>query len=94
LSWSSESLSSTCSPLLEWPSTVFFVDWRKFLFPGFLFDSFFWGFIYLYSAPLLLFCIVIFNSYHSLFIVSFFSLWYLLKSSLSSFICFCVFSCY
>jgi hypothetical protein len=26
LSWSSESLSSTCSPLLEWPSTVFFVD--------------------------------------------------------------------
>jgi hypothetical protein len=33
------------------------------------------------------------NSIVSLFIVSFVSLWYLFKSSLSSFICFCVFSC-
>jgi hypothetical protein len=41
---SSEILSSTCSTLLEWPSTIFFVFFnvRDFLFTGFPFDSFFW----------------------------------------------------
>jgi hypothetical protein len=36
----SEILSSTCSSLLEWPSTVFHLTKEAFLFPGFLFDSF------------------------------------------------------
>jgi hypothetical protein len=40
-----------------------------------------------------IFCVVIFNSYVTFFIVSFVSLWCLLKSFLSSFICFYVFSC-
>jgi hypothetical protein len=40
-----------------------------------------------------IFCVVFFISYVSFFIVSFVSLWYLLKSSLSLFSCFCVFSC-
>jgi hypothetical protein len=36
-----EILSFTCSNLLAWLSTVVLFDLRNFLFPGFLFDSFF-----------------------------------------------------
>jgi hypothetical protein len=41
-----------------------------------------------------MFCVAIFNSYISFFIVYFVSLCCLLKSSLSFFICFCIFSCF
>jgi hypothetical protein len=52
LSLSAEILSSTCSSLLEWTSTVFFFNLMDFLFQGFLFDSFFWGLPYLCPTPL------------------------------------------
>jgi hypothetical protein len=49
---SSEILSSTCSSLLEWPSTVFFI-WLKGLFISRISVwFFFWGFPYLCSTPL------------------------------------------
>jgi hypothetical protein len=41
LSSSPEILSSTCSSLLVWLSSVFFVWFKEFLFPVFLFDSVF-----------------------------------------------------
>jgi hypothetical protein len=40
LSWSPEILSSTCSRVLEWFSTVVFIWFRDFLFSGFLFVCF------------------------------------------------------
>jgi hypothetical protein len=93
LSSSSEILSSTFYSLLEWPSTVFFV-WLMGLFIS---NISVWFFFLMYSISLFnssfMFYVVFFISYISFFIVSFGSLWYLLKSSLSSFICFCVFSC-
>jgi hypothetical protein len=41
---SPEIVSSTYSSMLEWLSTAFFIDLRNFLFPGFLFDFFFFFF--------------------------------------------------
>jgi hypothetical protein len=52
LSSSYEILPSACYNLMEWPSTVFFIWMKRFLFPGFLFDSFFWGFPDLWSTSL------------------------------------------
>jgi hypothetical protein len=56
-----------------------------------------WFFVLKFSMTLFnssfTFCVVFFISYVSFFIVSFYSLWCLLKSSLSSFTCFNVFLC-
>jgi hypothetical protein len=41
LSLSPEILSSTCSCLLEWLSTLFFIWLKEVFVPGFLFDYFF-----------------------------------------------------
>jgi hypothetical protein len=77
-------LSSTCSSLLE---PVVFV-WLKGLFIS---RISIWFFFLRLSISLsnssFTFYVVIFNSYISPFIVSFASLWCLLKFSLSSFIC-------
>jgi hypothetical protein len=84
-------LSSTCSSLLEWPSTVYLTK-GTFYFQEFcwiLFSDVFHIFVQLLFYILF----VIFNSYISFLVVSFVSLWCLLKSSLSSFICFYIFSC-
>jgi hypothetical protein len=51
------------------------------------------GFPYLYSTPPLYFVLSSLIHLSLFFIVSFVSFWCLLKSSLSSFICFYVFSC-
>jgi hypothetical protein len=53
LSLSSENLSSTYYSLLEWPSTVIFVWLKGFFISRISVDSFFWGFLYLCSTPLL-----------------------------------------
>jgi hypothetical protein len=56
LSLSTEFLSSTCSSVLEWPSTVFFcLTTGTFYFQDFCLHLFFWGFPYLCSTPLLYF---------------------------------------
>jgi hypothetical protein len=55
---STESLSSACSSLLEWSSTVLFI-WLKGPFISRI--SFFWGFPYLCSTSLLyLVCLIYF----------------------------------
>jgi hypothetical protein len=70
LSLSSEVQASTCSRMLEWHSTVFFV-WQK----GLISRIFVWFFFLKFSISLFnssfKFCVVFFISYISLFIVSF-----------------------
>jgi hypothetical protein len=87
----SESLSSTCSSLLEWSYTVLFV-WLKGLF---IYSISVWFFFLRFSISLVnssfIYFVVIFNVYISFCIISFVSLWCLVMSSLSSFICFCVY---
>jgi hypothetical protein len=90
LSLSPEFLSSTCSTLLEWPSTVLFVWLYRLLISRISV----WFFLLRFSKSVInssfIFCSCVFCSCISLFIVSFYSFWCLLRSSLSSFICFCV----
>jgi hypothetical protein len=70
---------------------VFFILLKGHFIYSISVDSFFGGFLYLCST--LLSCLVLSSLFHiPLFIVSFVSLWCLLKSSLSSFSHFCVFS--
>jgi hypothetical protein len=87
---SSEILSSTCSTLLEWPSTVFFsLTKGTFDLQDFHLILFFLRFsrsttpLYLMLSPLFPYLF-----FYSVFVL----LWCLLKSSLSSFRCFCVFT--
>jgi hypothetical protein len=91
LSLSSEILSSTCSSLLEWPSNVCCCCCCCLTIGTFYFQDlcliFSSEFFHLCSTLLLLFT-VHFNSCISLFMVSFVPLWCLLRSSLSSFICY------
>jgi hypothetical protein len=63
LSSSSAILSSTCSSLLEWPSSVFFVLLKGFLFTWLLFHSFFWGFSMSLFNSHFISCVVFFVSY-------------------------------
>jgi hypothetical protein len=98
LSSRSQILSSTCSSLLEWPSTVFLV-WLKFLF---IYRISVWFFFLRFSISLLnssfVIFVVIFNSYISLFIASLFhfhvcwsTFWVPLFVSVSSYVLyFCV----
>jgi hypothetical protein len=92
LSWSPEILSSTYHSRLEWPSIVIFIWFKELFISGVCA----WLFLLSFSLSLFnsyfIFCVVFFISYLSFFIVSFVSLQYLLKSSLTSFSCFCFFS--
>jgi hypothetical protein len=79
--------------LLEWSFTVIFV-----LLWGLLISRIsVWFFFLRFSKSVInssfIFCVALFNSCISLFISSFVSLWCLLRSSLSSLICFYVISC-
>jgi hypothetical protein len=91
-SLSSEILSSTCSSLLEWPSTVFFV-WLNGLFISRIYVWFFSEVFHIFVQ--LLFCILycyLQFMYLSFYNVLCFTL--VVVEVFSEFIYFCVFSCY
>jgi hypothetical protein len=68
LSSNSEILSSTCSILLDWPSTVFFVWLKGLCISKISFDSFFLRFYIPFNSSFI-FCIVIWFIYFSFYSV-------------------------
>jgi hypothetical protein len=79
-----EILSSACSSLLEWPSTLFCIS----------VSLFFLRFSISKATFSLILSIFSLNSFTSLFMVFSVSFWCLFRAPMTSFICFCVFSYY
>jgi hypothetical protein len=77
----SEILSSVCSILLEWPYILFCISVAFYFLR--------YSILYVTSLILSIFAL---NSFISLFMVLFVSVWYLFRAPMISFICFCVFS--